>query len=54
VVEGVALGVVARALADAVEREEEIEEIVVHARGDAPVGGAHGLYQGAWSHPPGG
>lgn len=51
--EGVPFGVVARILTDAVEAEEEIEEIVVHARGGAPEGDARGLNQGAWSHPPG-
>jgi hypothetical protein len=50
--EGVPFGVVARILTDAVEAEEEIEEIVVHARGGAPEGDAHGLDQGARSHPP--
>ena len=50
--EGVPFGVVARILTDAVEAEEEIEEIEVHAGGGAPEGDAHGLNHGAWSHPP--
>ena len=49
--EGVPFGVVARILTDAVEVEEEIEEIEVHARGGAPEGDAHCLTHGARSHP---
>ena len=50
VIEGVALGVVPRVLRDAVEGDEEVEEVGVHGGGRRERWAAP-LTHGVWSHP---